>query len=166
MSQIAEGSIVYHRSTHTIQTRKYILPIATDNRSISDTPNVFIGRITNSVNRGSFSSTRFSNASHDRSDPPLPLLCYFTIDTCTKQTEMNVERQYYWTVSHKARRITSFLPSHVAYLQQETISLTMIVRDRTRGVESEFIEISGCGSSMRIKRVSFLAGRMNTCVWI
>ena len=61
-------------------------------------------------------------------------LCPYYVFLHTKQTEMNVERQYYWTVSQKARRITSFLPSHVAYVQQETISFTMIVRDRTRGV--------------------------------
>lgn len=51
----------------------YYLPIAEANRSISDAPKSFIGKMTSSVNFGSLFSTRFSNASHDRSDPPLPL---------------------------------------------------------------------------------------------
>jgi hypothetical protein len=47
--------------------------MAIDNRSISDGPNVFIGRITSSVNTGSLASIRLSIASHDRRDPLLPL---------------------------------------------------------------------------------------------
>jgi hypothetical protein len=47
--------------------------MAFDNLSKSLGPNTFIGKMTSSVSVESLFSTRFSKASHERREPPLPL---------------------------------------------------------------------------------------------